>query len=196
LRTLDGRLLRNNTVVMFTSDNGPETLNRYKGSQHSYGSPGALRGMKLHVTDGGFRVPGIIRWPQVIQAGSVSAEPVSGLDLLPTFAEVAGVPVSKDLRLDGTSILPLLQGRELKRKQPLYWEYPAALSTPWKLALRDGPWKLLSTPDFSRFDLFNLSSDPSEAASMVSLETNRVAQMSLHLRQLHAEVHGKAAPVQ
>lgn len=195
LRTLDGRLLRNNTVVVFTSDNGPETLNRYKNSQHSYGSPGALRGMKLHLTDGGFRVPGIIRWPQVVQAGSVSAEPVSGLDLLPTFAELAGVPVAKELRLDGTSILPLLQGGDLRRKQPLYWEYPAALSAPWKLALRDGPWKLLSTPDFSRFELFNLAADPSETASMASLETNRVAQMSHRLRQLHAEVNGLAAPV-
>ena len=195
LRVLDGRLLRDNTVVFFTSDNGPETLNRYKGSERSYGSAGALRGMKLHVTDGGFRVPGIIRWPQAIQAGGVSAEPVSGLDLLPTFAELAGVPVAKDLRLDGTSIVPLLQGKGLVRKQPLYWEYPAALSNPWKLALRDGPWKLLSTPDFSRFELFNLSLDPSETASFDASQTDRVAEMSRRLRQIHAEVHNLPPPV-
>lgn len=195
MRELDTRLLRNNTVVVFTSDNGPETLNRYKGSERSYGSPGALRGMKLHVTDGGFRVPGIIRWPQVVQAGSVSSEPVSGLDLFPTFCQLGGAAVAKEHRLDGTSLLPLLQGKELVRKQPLYWEYPAAISTPWKLALREGPWKLLATPDFSRFELFNVALDPSESVSVAASQANRVALMSRQLRQLHAEVNGRPEPV-
>jgi arylsulfatase A len=195
LRTLDARLLRENTVVFFTSDNGPETLNRYKGSERSYGSPGALRGMKLHLTEAGFRVPGIIRWPKVVQPGRVSADPVSGLDLLPTFCELAGVPVAKDVRLDGVSLVPLLRGNELKRPHPLYWEYPEAISKPWKLALRDGPWKLLSTPDFSRFELFNLAVDPSEAVSLAASESERLAAMSLRLRQLNAEVNGRVAPL-
>ncbi len=195
LRTLDARLLRENTVVFFTSDNGPETLNRYKGSERSYGSPGVLRGMKLHVTEAGFRVPGIIRWPKVVQPGRASADPVSGLDLLPTFCELAGVPVAKDVRLDGVSLVPLLRGNELKRPHPLYWEYPEAISKPWKLALRDGPWKLLSTPDFSRFELFNLAVDPSEAVSLAASESERLAAMSLRLRQLNAEVNGRVAPL-
>ena len=75
-----------NTLVIFTSDNGPETLNRYGGAWRSHGSPGDLRGMKLHTYEAGIRVPGVMRWPLQIKAGQVSDEPVNSLDIMPTFA--------------------------------------------------------------------------------------------------------------
>jgi arylsulfatase A len=90
LDAIDARGLREQTFVFFTSDNGPETLNRYRGAQRSHGSPGALRGMKLHLTEGGIRVPAMVRWPGRIQAGSTSAEPISNLDLLPTVCALTG----------------------------------------------------------------------------------------------------------
>ena len=91
MKYLDDHGLRDNTLVFFSSDNGPETLNRYKTANRSYGSPGPLRGMKLHVTEAGYRVPGIVRWPGHARPGTVSAEPVCGVDLMPTFCAVAGV---------------------------------------------------------------------------------------------------------
>ncbi|MEZ6048066.1 MAG: sulfatase-like hydrolase/transferase [Planctomycetaceae bacterium] len=107
LGELDSEKLRDNTFVLFTSDNGPETLNRYgPRSSRSYGSPAPLRGMKLHVYEGGIRVPGIIRWPGHVEAGSTSAEPICGVDVLPTVCALAGVEVTVDKKLDGANLLP------------------------------------------------------------------------------------------
>src|SRR5262249_25011779 len=83
LKYLNDHKARESTFVFFASDNGPETLTRYKTANRPYGSPGPLRGMKLHMTEAGYRVPGIIRWPGHIKAGTVSAEPVCNFDLLP-----------------------------------------------------------------------------------------------------------------
>ncbi|MAT14199.1 MAG: arylsulfatase, partial [Planctomyces sp.] len=89
LKEIDEQQLRDETFVFFTSDNGPETLNRYgERSSRSYGSSDPLRGMKLHVYEGGIRVPGIIRWPGHVDAGTLSHEPISGVDVLPTVCAV------------------------------------------------------------------------------------------------------------
>ena len=77
-----------NTLVIFTSDNGPETLKRYGSARRSYGTPGHLRGMKLHTHEAGYRVAGIMRWPARIQAGQKSDAVVCSLDFLPTFAQL------------------------------------------------------------------------------------------------------------
>ena len=81
MKRLDDDGLRDNTLVYFSSDNGPETLNRYKGSERSQGRPGPLRGMKLHMYEGGIRVPGILRWPGHAKAGQTVSEPVASYDL-------------------------------------------------------------------------------------------------------------------
>jgi hypothetical protein len=96
LAYLDEANLAENTLVFFTSDNGPETLLRYPNGWRSHGSPGPLRGMKLHVYDGGIRVPGILRWPARVKAGQTSREPICNLDLLPTFCELAGIKPPQD----------------------------------------------------------------------------------------------------
>jgi arylsulfatase A len=133
----------NDTLVFFTSDNGPETLNRYRGARRSYGTPGPLRGMKLWTTEAGVRVPGILRWPARVKAGQVLDEPVSALDLLPTLASLAGAALPSGLVLDGTDFRPLLEGGALERPQPLFWVYYNAINEQ-RVALRDGPWKLLA----------------------------------------------------
>ncbi len=135
-----------NTLVIFTSDNGPETLNRYRNANRSYGRPGPLRGMKLHTTDAGFRVAGIIRWRDRINeplAGSTSDSPVSSLDFLPTFCRLAGIDPPKDVVLDGTDISPLFDGQPVTRAQPLVWAYYNALNEA-RVAMRDGKWKVLA----------------------------------------------------
>ena len=131
IRGLDQLGRRDHTLIIFTSDNGPETLNRYRSANRSYGRPGPLRGMKLHTTDAGFRVAGILNWQGGIkspQIGSISSTPVSSLDFLPTFCRLAGTQPPADLVLDGTDFSPLLDGQPLVRTKPLFWAYYNAIN--------------------------------------------------------------------
>ncbi|KPL13332.1 MAG: arylsulfatase, partial [Bacteroides sp. SM23_62] len=131
-----------NTLVIFTSDNGPETLNRYPTANRSYGSPGVLKGMKLWTHEAGFRVPGIIYWPGRVDEGVVSDIPVSSLDFLPTFCSLSGVDVT-DLDLDGTDISAIFDKGEVNRTKPLLWCYYNALNDHY-VAMRDREWKIMA----------------------------------------------------
>lgn len=193
LRYLDEHGLRENTFILFTSDNGPETLQRYRGAQRSHGSPGPLRGMKLHVTEAGYRVPGIVRWPGHVQAGTTSAEPVCSLDFLPTACALAGIEPPRDRPLDGASFLPLLAGRPMTRPHPLYWQYDFAISPPWTVALRDGRWKLLANAALDQFQLYDLAADIGERQDLAGGQPDRVKVMAAALRALHAEVAAEGA---
>ena len=135
--------LRDNTLIIFTSDNGPETLNRYRNANRSHGRPDPLRGMKLHTTDAGFRVAGIMNWKGHIEPGQTVSTPVSSLDFLPTFCELANVEVPEDLALDGTGFLPATRGKPIRRDKPLVWAYFNALNDA-RVAMRDGKWKVLA----------------------------------------------------
>lgn len=190
LATVDDLGLRDRTLVMFTSDNGPETLNRYKGSERSHGSSGPFRGMKLHMYEGGFRVPGIVRWPGKVAPGRVSGEPVGVVDVLPTFCAAANVAVPADLILDGTSLLPLFEGKPLARPKPLYWRFDRAIGGPWKAALRDGPWKLLADGALEKFALYNLETDPGETRDMANVEADRLRSLSQAMIRLDREING------
>lgn len=193
LKFLDDNGLADNTLVLFTSDNGPETLNRYKNGNRSYGSPGPLRGMKLHVTEGGYRVPGIIRWPGHTKAGSVWTEPVCSVDLLPTFCAIAGVKAPERRVLDGADISPLFDGKPIKRPHPLYWQYDFAISNPWVVSMRDGPWKLLANARLDRFELYNLSDDVAEKKDLAENEPERVKRMMAEMKRLHEEINAEGA---
>ncbi len=140
---LDRLNLRDNTFVIFTADNGPETLNRYRGANRSYGTPGPLRGMKLHTTDAGFRVAGIMNWRGKIEPGQTVRTPVSSLDFLPTFCQLAGIEPPSGLALDGTNFLPALKGQPIERDKPLVWAYYNAINDA-RVAMRDGNWKVLA----------------------------------------------------
>ncbi len=131
-----------NTLVIFTSDNGPETLNRYPAANRSYGSPGGLKGMKLWTHEAGFRVPGIIYWPGRAEGGVVSDIPVSSLDFLPTFCALAGVDVGHQ-DLDGTDISAIFNKGDVRREKPLLWCYYNALNDHC-VAMRDGDWKIMA----------------------------------------------------
>jgi arylsulfatase A len=209
LAALDRLGVARDTVVYFSSDNGPETLNRYRGSQRSHGSPGPLRGMKLWTTEAGFRVPGILRYPARVKAGQASAEPVSSLDLLPTFAALAGAKVPADLKLDGTDLRGSFGGGPVRRAQPLFWFYYNAINDQ-RAALRDGPWKLLARfdggalPRFTNlnaanapqvraakltdFSLYRVTDDIGEARDVSAAEPAKFRELSARLETLHREV--------
>jgi len=190
LRALDERGLRETTFVLFTSDNGPETLNRYRGASRSYGSPGPLRGMKLHLYEGGIRVPGIIRWPGRTKPGQVCGEPVNNTDLLPTLCALAGARVPADRPIDGASILALFDGKPVERQAPLYWQYDSAIGKP-KAAVRQGDWKLLAHAGLQAFELYNLKDDLGERTDLAEKEPDRVNAMAAPLARLHREIQAE-----
>lgn len=187
MKNLEAMKLAENTVVLFTSDNGPETLKRYKGAERSHGSPGELRGMKLHLWEGGIRVPAIARWPGKLPEGESVDVPISGLDLLPTFCALAGVKLPADLKVDGTDLTPLLKDEAIQRPTPLFWAYDKALGGP-TVALRDGDWKLVAWPDFKRFELYNLREDAKESQELSTKHPDQVQRMRERLMALHKEI--------
>ena len=187
MKALDKQNLRDNTLVIFTSDNGPETLSRYKSAWRSHGTPGVLRGMKLWMYEGGIRVPGIIRWPGHTRPGQQCREPVCGLDVLPTLCKIVGIQQPTDRPIDGSSILPIFEGKPIKRKTPLYWQYNRALG--WaKIAIRDGDWKLLADAELKKFELYNIKNDISEKNNLAQKEPQRLKKMKSDLTRLHAQV--------
>lgn len=210
MAALDELDLDEETLVFFTSDNGPETLNRYRNAWRSHGSPGPLRGMKLHIHDGGIRVAGIMRWPGRIEAGSVSGEPVCSLDLLPTICDLVDVPLPTGKPLDGASLVPLFNGKAVARSKPLFWHYYGAYSGR-QVAIRDGDWKLVAGWDgpqqkgsggtlgpgivpalkkskLVHFELYNIREDIGETTDLSDQEPERLAQMIEQAQSLYAEV--------
>jgi arylsulfatase A len=195
MKALEERKLRDDTVVLFTSDNGPETLKRYPAGTRSYGSPGPLRGMKLSLYEGGIRVPGLIRWPGRVKAGGTSDVPINGTDVLPTVCEIAAVKAPDDRPIDGVSLVPLLSGKPLPpRKHPLYWRFDGGGRDdpgPMNMALRDGDWKLLADKGLTQFELYNLREDVGEKKDLSAREPDRLKQMGDALRKLNAEVEAE-----
>jgi arylsulfatase A len=204
MKKLDADGLRENTLVLFTSDNGPAIT-----PQHPHGSSGPLRDKKGSTYEGGIRIPGILRWPGKTKPGTVSDEPISGVDFLPTMCAVAGVQPPQDRVLDGTSWLPVLEGQKLERQTPLYWHFNRATNDS-KVALRVGDWKILasldkvpsprnnditeqSERDFKQatlkdFMLFNLSTDIGEKNDLAATEPARLPELKTLLQTKYTEV--------
>ena len=208
-RLLDGLKELNvdkNTLVIFTSDNGPETLNRYKRAKNSYGKATPLRGMKLWTTDAGFRVAGIIRWPGKVEAGQVVSHPVSSLDFLPTFCDLAGVAPPEDIVLDGTSFLPALENKPLTREKPLLWIFYNELNSR-QVAMRDGAWKVLAKLDIKRrvtvttadeaevkaaklfdFQIYKITDDIGESEDLSDSNPEKLAELTQRLKANYQEL--------
>jgi arylsulfatase A-like enzyme len=174
LDKLDALDLADNTIVLFTSDNG--------GLSTAYGystSNLPLRAGKGWLYEGGIRVPSIIRWPGVTKASTTCDTPIISNDYFPTFLEAVGQPVRSDSKLDGMSLLPLLKGETIDRG-PLYWDYPhygdqggAPAS-----AVRDGRWKLIEWREDGALELFDLDADPGETKDVAA--SNRDVSSRLH----------------
>lgn len=182
MRALEAMDLAKNTIVFFTADNGPEGSGkpnlRNPGSQNdrTRGSTGGLRGRKRDDYEGGIRVPGIVRWPGKIEAGTVSAAPVIGSDIFPTICEVIGIPQPADRILDGVSMLPALEGQAVTRTQPLYWR--THISSPdSRVAIRVGDWKIVANEKLDKFQLFNLRDDRGETNDLSEEQPERFLQM-------------------
>jgi arylsulfatase A len=187
------------TFIVFTSDNGPEghhefgTFNTsdspYDNSRYR-GSTGGLRGRKRHTHDGGIRVPFVATWPKCfeehgVQEGGVCAEPIVGTDLFNTALDAAGVDIPDDRVLDGTSILPLLQKKSFQRPRPIYWRNGFH---EFRVALRDGAWKILGNTDLTKFQFFNMEDDPHETMDLQQHHPQLFEKMKRELMDYDQEV--------
>lgn len=163
LETLRARGLERDTLVVFTSDNGP-----HKEGGHSpqfFESSGPLRGIKRDLYEGGIRVPAIASWPGTITPGQTCPEPWAFWDFLPTVAELSGSAVPK--RLDGVSILPLLRGKTPgERRQPFYWEFHEG---GFSQAVRFGNWKGVRRPG-GPVEVYDLAADVGETRDLAASE--------------------------
>ncbi len=187
LDKIDELGLAENTLVIFTSDNG--------GLSTSEGWPTSnlpLRGGKGWMYEGGIREPLLVRWPSVTTAGQVIHTPVSSPDFFPTLLDAAGMKPQPAQTLDGVSLLPILKGESLPERA-LYWHYPhyGNQGGAPAAAIRRGDWKLIEWFEDNRVELFNLDADISEANDLATSEPERVAKLREELHAWQKEVGAK-----
>ncbi|MEE9603543.1 MAG: arylsulfatase [Thermoguttaceae bacterium] len=175
---LDELGIDDNTLVIFTSDNGPH---REGGHEPTFfNSTGPLRGIKRDLYEGGIRVPTIARWPGHIKAGEVNHHISAFWDVLPTCAELAGVKTPQGI--DGLSFLPTLLGNDNEQKQHeyLYWEFAATRGSSSQ-AVRLGDWKAvrvnLKKNPHAPIELYNLKDDIGEENNVAAGHPEVVAKM-------------------
>lgn len=175
--------LDNDTVVFFTSDNGPQGAD-WKRIADFFEGKGSLRGYKGSFHEGGIRVPLIVRWPGKIRAGATSDHACAFWDMLPTLVDLAGAKMSS--KTDGISIAPTLLAKGVQREHDfLYWEYPHAEGL--EQALRMGDWKLVVHAAASKpAELYDLKSDVAESMNLAAQQSDLVKKMKDRLRQEHA----------
>jgi len=180
LRHLKSLGIDDNTLVIFSSDNGPE-LKRYTGYDPGFFcSTGPFRGFKRDHTDGGIRVPFIARWPGRIRPGVVSTHVGYFGDLFATAAELAGVKPPPGL--DSISLVPTLLGQpNQQRHEFLYWEYHTGNSPTAQAALLDGRWKGIQASRQASLELYDLVSDPGETRNLAAQHPDIAARLAKYL---------------
>lgn len=179
LAALDRQKLSNNTLVIFTNDNGGEWLSR--------NTP--LFDRKLTLFEGGIRVPTILRWPGHLPAGAVSSQVGITMDLTATILVVSGAAVPVDTNLEGINLIPLLQRGVPSVSRTLYWRVNVAGLN--QRAVRDGNWKLLLEGD-ERIHLFDVVKDPGERDDLAASNTAVVRRLRQQMLAWEKEVDSEA----
>lgn len=181
---LDELKLADNTIVLFSSDNGPEDIHALNASHSGVGSTGPFRGRKRSLYDGGVRVPFIARWPGKIPSGVVNEmSVVSAVDFLPTLTNLTGAALPGGYTADGQDFSDVLLGATRSRRAPLLWEWRFRIAgepinhSP-QLAIREGNWKLLLNSDKNRIELYNLAADPMELNNVAAANSELAARLS------------------
>ncbi|KAA3605430.1 MAG: DUF4976 domain-containing protein [Planctomycetota bacterium] len=197
LSGLDRLGLRENTVVLFFSDNG---------GHGKFAHHGPLRGSKGMLYEGGLRVPFLIRWPGEIKPGTVCHEPILGTDMFPSLAELAGIAKTDWPALDGRSLVnQFRQDPERRAIRPLFWHFPAYLEAYagmdgfWRTtpaaAIRKGRWKLIEFFEDGRLELYDLTRDPGEQQNLAAQNPEQVAQLLQEMRKWR-EATGAPVPAE
>lgn len=173
-----------NTLIIFTSDNGPH---QEGGADPDYfDSNGVLKGYKRDLYEGGIRVPMIAVWEGKIKPGTESDHPSAFWDVFPTVAEITGIPTPENI--DGLSFLPALLGKEQNSHDYLYWEFHERGG---RKALRQGEWKLIHynvlKPDLTTTELYNVVEDPGEENNVAETHPEIVNELEEIMKTARTE---------
>ncbi len=176
-----------NTIVIFTSDNGPHKEGG--ADPEFFNSAGPLRGVKRDLYEGGIRVPMIVRYPSHIKAGTTTDHISAFWDIMPTLADLTQTTLPANANTDGISLLPtLLNKGKQKEHTYLYWEFHEGGG---RLALREGDWKLVvlnaKTPEKEIIELYNLADDLGETDNLAESQPEKIKEMNAKMRSLRTE---------
>lgn len=172
--------LEQNTIVFFSSDNGPHEEGG--ATAEFFDSNGPLQGIKRDLYDGGVRVPMIVRWSGKIKPGQVNAQPFALWDFLPTASAIAGVQPPEGI--DGISILPALLGKKQKNHKLLYWEFH---ERGFEQAIRMGRWKAVRHGLNQPIELYDLETDISEQCDVAAQYPDVVARIEETLSRVRTD---------
>ncbi|MFT5128388.1 MAG: arylsulfatase A [Rhodothermales bacterium] len=182
IKTLRELNLDDNTLLIFTSDNGGNA----GATKHA-----PLRANKGSSYEGGIRVPFIIRWPGKTKPASVSDVPVIGTDLYPTILAATGLPQRPHQHLDGLNLAPVLDGSGDIDRDALFWYYPHYNQHPQSFpagSMRAGDWKLIENLETGAISLYNLASDIGEKVDLAASKPEKAAELLKKLRAWQTEV--------
>ncbi len=161
------------TMIVFSSDNGPEGSSEdpTKLEYYSRGETAGLRGQKRSLYEGGVGLPFIVHWPGTVPAGKINnTSTIAAVDILPSFCQIAGIDLPGDYISDGEDMSASLLGGDQQRSKPIFWDWRGAtFGENWpRMAVRSGDWKLLSNEDGSQRNLFNIQSNRVEQYDSLS----------------------------
>ncbi len=183
VKKIDTLGLTENTVFIFTSDNGGLDAAEGKGEKATSNAP--LKGGKGHLYEGGIREPLCIVWPGVTKPRSQSDFPVISTDFYPTITQMAGIGRPMGRPVDGVSLVPLLKGQAALKREALYWHYPHYSNQGGRpgAAMRAGDWKIIRWYEDDSVSLYNLKTDPGEKTDLATTDPERAAAMKAKLNK-------------
>jgi arylsulfatase A-like enzyme len=188
LKKLEDLKLAENTLVVFTSDNGGLCVVEGPNTPATINSP--LREGKGYLYEGGIRTPWIIQWPGVVKAGTVLTNPVSSVDFYPTILEATGTPMPKENKVDGVSLVALLKSGAAPKRDALYWHYPHYSNQGGRPggAIREGDLKLIEFYDDGRLELFDVRKDKGESRNLAEEQKATAIRLQRKLDQWRRDV--------
>ena len=189
MATLDSLKLADNTIVIFTSDNGGLHVPEGPHPKITHNTP--YRAGKGFVYQGGLRIPLIVRWPGHVPSGQVVDAPVVNTDWVPTLLDLVGQPVPSGL--DGVSLAALLTGRGPAPARKFYWHFPHYTNQGSRPsgAVRDGNWMMVEYYDEDKAELYDLSQDIREAKDLAASQPDRVSRMRAELAAWRKQVNAQ-----
>jgi len=196
--------LEENTLVIFSSDNGPENTHESKkkkgegyANYYSLGETAGRKGRKRSLHEGGINTPFIVRWPGRVPASRVDqVTSLSATDLLPTVCAAVGVPLPEGFEGDGENMLTAWQGGNVVRTKPIFWDWAGNDRPPhnWpRWAVRNGDWKLVTDND-QRAELYHIAEDRYEAHDLAEKHPEIVAQLRTLIEQWKATLPKEPSP--
>lgn len=190
--------LDEDTLILFSSDNGPEVPNPNPEqlTYYSRGDNGGMKGRKRSIFQGGVCVPFIVRWPGRVPAGKVDDQTtLSVVDMLPTLCSMAGAELPPGYAPDGEDMSAALFGKPLVRKKPLFWQWLGThdfLDYYWpEAAVQEGDWKLYIDPSKTRVELYNLKTDRAEQNNLAGQNPEKRAELLSLLNEWVNELKGE-----